>query len=89
MASTGISDEVRIGAQGRVIIPAHLRKELNLKPGDRLIVRRDGDRILLERRQAVAARLLARFSHIPPDVSLVDELISERRAEAARESSEE
>jgi AbrB family looped-hinge helix DNA binding protein len=89
MASTGIADEVRIGAQGRIIIPAHLRKELNLKPGDRLIVRSDGDRILLERRQAVANRLLSRFNQVPTNVSLVDELIAERRAEAAREDGEE
>lgn len=42
-------------------------------------------RLVLEKREAVLERLKRRFSHIPPGVSLVDELIAERRAEARRE----
>ncbi len=47
------------------------------------------DSRVLERREAVEQRLWAMFSPIPKDVSLVDELISERRAEAAKEAAEE
>ncbi|HFQ14180.1 MAG TPA: AbrB/MazE/SpoVT family DNA-binding domain-containing protein [Gammaproteobacteria bacterium] len=75
-------NEVQIGAQGRVVIPAALRKALKLKPGDRLLARKVGESLVLERREAVERRLQARFSHIPRDVSLTDELIAERRAEA-------
>jgi AbrB family looped-hinge helix DNA binding protein len=82
-------NEVQVGAQGRLVIPAALRKALNLKPGDRLVARQEGDRLVLERREAVVKRLQAAFEHIPKNVSLVDELIAERRAEAARESTEE
>ena len=32
------------------MIPAHLRRALDLKPGDRLIVRQEGDSIVLERK---------------------------------------
>jgi AbrB family looped-hinge helix DNA binding protein len=76
-------NEVQIGAQGRLVIPAALRKALNLKPGDRLVARKEGDRLVLERRETVVKRLQASFEHIPKNVSLVDELIAERRAEAA------
>lgn len=79
-------NEVQVGAQGRVVIPAALRKALQLKPGDRLIARRVDDCLVLERRETVERRLKERFGRIPADVSLVDELISERRAEAAAES---
>ena len=41
-----------------------------------------------ERREAAARRLHALFAHIPKDVSLVAELIAERRAGAARENAE-
>lgn len=82
MATT--ENEVQIGAQGRLVIPAALRKALNLKPGDRLVVRSEGNRLVLEKREAVVERLQAMFAHVPPEVSLVDELIAERRAEAAR-----
>jgi len=83
---TVAANEVRLGAQGRVVIPANLRKALNLKPGDRLIARQEGNSIVLERRQDIEQRLWALFSHIPPEESLADELIAERRQEAKREA---
>ena len=79
-------DEVQLGAQGRVVIPAKLRKALGLKPGDRLIARQEDDRLVLEKASAVERRLRALFAHIPPDVSLADELIADRREEARREA---
>lgn len=88
MATENTSDEIQVGPQGRVVIPARLRKSLNLKPGDRLIARREGESLVLERREAIEKRLQDRFRHIPKEVSLVDELIAERRAEAAREAEE-
>ena len=81
-------NQVQIGAQGRLVIPATLRKALNLKPGDRLIARKEGDRLVFERRETIEKRLWEMFSHIPRRVSLVDELIAERRADARRENEE-
>ncbi len=89
MATNPPSNEVQVGAQGRVVIPAALRKALRLKPGDRLVARQEGEGLVLERREAVVKRLQSMFAHIPKDVSLVDELIAERREEAAREAQEE
>ena len=86
MARTQSSNEVQLGAQGRLVIPAHLRKALDLKPGDRLLARREGESIVLERRSSLVKRLQERFAHIPSEVSLADELIAERRAEAERET---
>lgn len=89
MAKNSSSNEVRVGAQGRLVIPASLRKSLNVKAGDRLIARRVGESLVLERRGAIEKRLQDRFRHIPKEVSMVDELVAERRKEAALEASEE
>ena len=88
MVSIARSCEVQVGAQGRLVIPAALRKALHLKQGDRLVARQVGDSLVLERREAIEKRLWEMFSHIPKDVSLVDELIAERREEARRENGE-
>ena len=77
--------DVTVGKQGRLVVPAALRLRLGIEAGDVLVARAEEGRLVLESRQAVLARLRERFAHIPADVSLVDELIAERRAEAARE----
>ena len=89
MVSAAASSEVQVGAQGRLVIPAALRKALHLEQGDRLVARQVGETLVLERREAVVERLQGLFAHIPKDVSLVDELIAERRREAAKEAREE
>lgn len=86
MATNPSRNEVQVGAQGRLVIPAALRKALHLEPGDRLVARQEGEALVLERREAIQKRLQDRFRHIPNDVSLVNELIAERRAEAAKEA---
>jgi hypothetical protein len=40
------------------------------------------------RREAILARLRERFAAVPEDLSLADELIAQRREEAARERSD-
>lgn len=80
------SNEVQVGAQGRLVIPASLRQSMGLRPGDKLVARQVGDSIVLERRDAVERRLKARFAGVPGDISLAAELIAERRQEARHES---
>lgn len=77
--------EVTVGPQGRLVIPASLRRRLSIEPGEVLIARAEEDRLVLERRKAILARLRERLRVVPADVSLVDELIAERRKEAERE----
>ena len=80
--------EVRVGPQGRIVIPAALRRQLGIEPDARLVARVEDGRLVLETRENIQRRLWGLFSHIPPEVSLVDELIAERREAARREESE-
>lgn len=87
-----MSDEVaelRIGPQGRVVIPASMRKALGLEPGQTLVGHIEEGRLVLEPRDTVLRRVQARFAAaVPRDVSLAEELIAERREEARREAEE-
>jgi AbrB family looped-hinge helix DNA binding protein len=79
---------VALGERGRLVLPAPIRKRLDLHAGDRLILTvTDGEvRIVSAREQA--GRLLGMFRDLAPGRSLVDELIAERREEARRENEE-
>ncbi len=74
-----------LGEGGRLVIPAEYRKALGLKPGDKVIlVLEEGELKVITLRQAVErAQALVR-QYIPEGRSLSQELIRERREEAAR-----
>ena len=82
------STEVHLGRQGRIVIPASLRRSLELKEGDKLIAREDLGRLVLEKQETIKQRLKARFNKVPQERSLADELIAERREAAAKETQE-
>ena len=78
--------QVRIDTSGRIALPAVLRERLGLTFGDSLLVIEDDGEVRIEtaadalkEAQAYVASLVA------PGVSLADELIAERRSEAASE----
>ncbi len=73
---------VTLGAQGRLVLPGHFRKALDLTPGDRLLVRLEQEHLVVEKIEAVERRVHARFRKAEGR-SLAAELIEERRREAA------
>ncbi len=62
-----------------------MRKAPGIKPGDELAVRVDGRRIVLEPRGELLRRMQEELRETRGRRSLVDELVAERRREAARE----
>ena len=77
---------LRLAENGRVVIPVEVRRDLGVESGGEIILERqkNGYR-LTTRRQRIeeAQRYLRR--HIKPGISLVDELIAERREAAKHE----
>lgn len=70
-------------------IPAALRQALGLVPGSRAVAYIDDGRLVIEDRGRLLARLqdeVARRAGASGAGSAVDELIAERRAEAAAEN---
>ena len=86
------SVEVSLGRQGRLVIPAALRRELGFEEGDALVARQELGRLVLGKpaqiKQRLKKRLKQRFSEVPAERKLVDELIAERREESRRDAAE-
>jgi bifunctional DNA-binding transcriptional regulator/antitoxin component of YhaV-PrlF toxin-antitoxin module len=76
---------VSIKPDGRVLVPASLRRSFGAEANEPLVARVEDGRLILERRADVLRRAQDRFAALPPEVNLVDELLAERRAEVERE----
>jgi bifunctional DNA-binding transcriptional regulator/antitoxin component of YhaV-PrlF toxin-antitoxin module len=83
------SRHVRIAPGGRVVVPAEFRKALGVKIGDDMVMELTNGELRLRSFDAALKRVqeIVR-KYVPEGVSLADELIRERREEAAREGSE-
>lgn len=78
--------DVRLGEGGRIVIPAEFREVMGAKIGDRLVLRLEGRELhVFTIRESIRQAQAIVREWIPNDRSLSDELIAERRAEAARE----
>jgi antitoxin PrlF len=76
----------KIDQGGRVVIPAEYRRALGLRPGEEVVLQlEEGEIRMLSLAQAIRrAQALVR-QYVPEGRSLSEELIAERRAEAAGE----
>ena len=78
--------KAKLDSAGRIVVPAAFRKALGVKPGEYLILRiEDGELHAWTFEYAIRKSQEIMRKHVPPGVSLVDELIAERRSEAALE----
>jgi AbrB family looped-hinge helix DNA binding protein len=71
---------VTVGPKGQIVIPAEFRKELGIKPGDKVTIGLEEDTLKIISRRATAKRLRGVFADIRG--SLSEELLEERRVEA-------
>ena len=85
--ASGAPGKIRIRTDGSAVVPASVLQAAGLHEGDALVahVAGEGSIRLLSGRAAIryAQELVRQL--VPKDVSLVDELIKERRREAANE----
>lgn len=75
---------------GRLTVPAQVRRAAGIEPGQSLVVYAEDGRVIIETR----AQLVERIRRDVTDSwtgtgAVVDELITERRAEAANEDAED
>ena len=83
---------VKMSEGGRVVIPAELREQLQFKQGDQLLMEvKNGALVVTSKAQRIAQmrdEIRAAMPPVEAGRSLADELITERRAEAAKEEAD-
>jgi antitoxin PrlF len=76
----------RLVSGGRLQIPARVRRELGLKDGDAVIMETVKGELRVRPYRDIVSEIQKRLrKYVPQGVSLADELIADRRAEAERE----
>ena len=80
---------VSVAERGRLVLPAEVRRRLNIRQGDQLaLLLQDDGTVKLQTRAVVARNLRGMYKHLANGRSVVDELIAQRRREAKMEERE-
>lgn len=75
-----------VGSDGSLLLSGDAVAALGFAPGEHLVLRQEDGDVRINSSDKTLARIQSRLKQlVPPGVSIVDELIAERRAEAARE----
>jgi AbrB family looped-hinge helix DNA binding protein len=80
---------MKIGPQGRVVIPADVRRELGLHEGQELAVRLQDGALVIRSREAALDRLAGALKHLEPDGHGVERFLEEKAAESRVEAQRE
>ncbi|HYH68102.1 MAG TPA: AbrB/MazE/SpoVT family DNA-binding domain-containing protein [Urbifossiella sp.] len=81
-----LPSRVRVDSAGRIVIPAEFRSRFHIDPGDELLVSPGPDALEVRTFRQVVRQAQAAFApYRVPGHSVVDELLRDRREEAARE----
>jgi AbrB family looped-hinge helix DNA binding protein len=79
--------KIKVEQSGRILIPAQVRRKLHIQEGSEVIVRLDDSGFhVMSREQALNRIQQDLRKYIPEGRMLSEELLAERRQEAARES---
>jgi AbrB family looped-hinge helix DNA binding protein len=73
---------VKVNARGGITLPLEMRRALKLEKGDEVLLIVEDGKITLESQQHIHDRIRGKYAM--PGVSLMEELLQERRDEAAK-----
>ncbi|ELS03618.1 looped-hinge helix DNA binding domain, AbrB family [Xenococcus sp. PCC 7305] len=77
---------VKVHENGKISIPAELRRKWNLEAGQELILKEDGDVAILTKQKSVIYALKQEIkAKLPEGISFVEQLREERRRDAVQQ----
>lgn len=74
---------VKMNAQGRIVVPAELRRALGFEPGEELVLYEADGGLRIDTPAGIVRRVREAFAKIPAERDLVKELLERRRQEQA------
>lgn len=84
-----IDVKTRLNENGRIVIPAAIRRKMDLRPGEAVLMKYENGVLRIESYRERIRRIQEEFKQFAkPGVPISDELIAERREEARREAEE-
>ncbi len=84
-----MTETVVLGESGRIVLPAAIRKEFGLEPGERLtVISEAGEIKILSRKMALESIRAGIIKKRGSLRGILDEFLNERHEEAAREARE-
>jgi len=85
-----MTETVVLGESGRIVLPAAIRKEFGMEPGERLTVIADEGEIRIFSRKMILDRVRARIMKKRGSLKgILDEFLEERHEQARREAERE
>ena len=77
---------LKVDASGRIVLPAEARERNHIAEGDTVVVVADAHGLHIKTRATALAEAQAYFAGLaPPDVSLANEILKDRRSESERD----
>lgn len=70
---------------GKIVIPAELRRDLGFRDGDRLVIEREGNSLVLKSYGQVVREVQDKVAQLVVTPFTVDDFIAEKRREAISE----
>ena len=74
-----------MSAGGKIVVPAELRRELGIQPGDTLVIEREDGKLVLKSYLQVVREIQTEIKQLMKQPDTVDDFIPWKRAEAAGE----
>jgi AbrB family looped-hinge helix DNA binding protein len=78
--------ELSVGRRGHIVIPRSMRQQLALEPGSQLLAHIEDGRLIMETKQQLWENIRTACQKVAIDRDLAQELIKERRQQAAQEN---
>jgi AbrB family looped-hinge helix DNA binding protein len=78
-----LTDKMRLGPKGQVVIPKSFRKILKVGPGSEIIFRLDGEHVILEKESVDSIRTLEKIARKGKSVSRISPHVYEEALEGS------